>query len=207
MPENGRLDPPEPGPGPRSPILRAGKVADWQEGRATLAEAQRLAEEIRVAAEAEAQEAKRQAVEDGRRAGAQEAAQLLIETAAKLDQDLEAIERRLADLVMEVVEQILGEFDDRELLLRATRHALSMLRRDRQLTVYVAPSDAADLRRRLEQDLAAEDPLAVPIVQGDSKLAPGSCVIASAVGFVEAGVEAQLAAFRAALRADSKDPE
>ena len=185
----------------KSSILRAEDLLDWNKGRITLQEAQKRAEEIRQATEAEARDRRREAIEEGRRAGAEEATKLVAETTATIDRYLAGIEAQVADLVMETLEQIIGRLDDKELLLRAACQAVSKRRLDKRLTLYVAPAEAADLRLRLEQIFDGEDPHALPVVQGDDKLPPGSCVVASAFGFIEAGVEAQLAAVKEGLRA------
>ena len=188
-------------PDSKGSILRAEDLGDWNRGRITLQEAEKRAEEIRLSAQAELRKKKRAAIKEGRQAGAKEAARLAAEVTAKVDRYLAGIEGQVADLVLEILEEIIGDFDDKELLLRAACQAVTRLRHDKQLTIYVVPEETADLRRRLEQELSTEGLVPLPVVQGDSKLRPGACVIASEFGFIEAGVDAQLAAVREGLRA------
>ena len=185
-------------------ILRAAEFTNLEEAKTAVDSAKRQAAELRSAAETEAQKIKREAIEDGRRAGAEEAARIVAETSAKADRYLASIDNQLAELVLETVEKILGSFDEKDLVLRAAPHAVSKLRRDVQLTLYVVPELVADLRLRLETELGKEEARLLPTVQGDPKLAPGACVLASELGLVEAGIDAQLAAIKAALQAAIK---
>ena len=98
MTENARLDDARIDGDSKGSILRAEELLDWNKGRITLQEAEKRAEEIREAAEAEAQAKMREAIEEGRQAGAEEATRLITETNAKIDRYLAGIEAQLAEL-------------------------------------------------------------------------------------------------------------
>ena len=191
-------------PKPNGRILRAADFSGLEDAKSAIEDAKRQAAKIRSAAEAVAQKKQREAIEEGRRAGAKEAARIVAETSAKADRYLASINDQVAELVLETVEKILGSFDRKELVLRAATHAVSKLRRDKQLTIYVAPALVADLRLRLETELGKEQTRPLPTVQGDPKLSAGACILASELGFVEAGIDAQLAAIKAGLQATTK---
>ena len=192
---------PEPSFRPSGRIVRAADGTALRDGRAWLAEARRSADRLLAEARAAADAERRRGFEEGRRAGERDAARLLAETAEKVDAYLESVQEQVAALAVEAVARILGSYDETDAAVRAIHHALQQARRRTEITVFVAPSLTAEVARRLAAALSEVDARQPVTVEPDRKLAPGRCVLASAGGFVEAGIAEQIEALRTALGA------
>lgn len=183
---------------PRARVIPAKDIEAWETGKAYLKaaaeEAERLKQEARIAYE----KAKRQGFQEGRREGAAAASKILAETAQKADQHLAKSDRQLIDLALAVVRRVLGDFDVGQLTRNAVRHAIAKQRQDQHLTLYVAPDMVDPLRADVD---ALFDPAVRHLItiEPDSRLDQGQCRLASDVGFVDLGIEAQLRAIHQGL--------
>ncbi|MGI9506682.1 MAG: type III secretion system stator protein SctL [Geminicoccaceae bacterium] len=183
---------------PRGRVLPAEEVAAWETGRSYLEAAEREAERLREDAVSAFEDAKRRGFEEGRKDGAEAAARLLAETAGRADRQLREADRQIIDLALAVLRRVLGDLDIGKLLTRAVQQALISERRDRQLTLHVAPDMVDRLRADLD-GIVDPDMRHLITVEPDAKLLPGDCRLASAIGFVDLGIEAQLTALHQGL--------
>lgn len=191
-------DGPAPRYRPRGRVVPAAEIRAWEDGRSYLEAAAREADRLRQEAIAAFEEAKRQGFEEGRKEGAEAAARLLAETAANADRHLAKADAQIVDLALAVVHRVLGDFDVGQLTRNAVRHALSRQRQDQHLTLHVAPDMVEGLRADL--DAGFEPGLRHLItVEPDPRLDQSQCRLASDVGFVDLGIDAQLRAIRKGL--------
>lgn len=183
---------------PRGRVVPAKEISAWETGRAYLKAAHEEAERLKQEARTAFEEAKRQGFEEGRKEGAAAASKLLAETASRADRELAQADRQIVDLALAVVRRVLGEFDAGQLLRNAVRHALAKQRQDQHLTLYVAPDIVEALRAEVD---ALFDPSVRHLItiEPDARLDQGQCRLASDVGFVDLGIEAQLKAIHQGL--------
>lgn len=190
---------------PRGRVIRAPDVQAWNTGSDYLEAAKREAKRIRTEAAEAFEEEKRRGFEEGRKEGAEAAACLLAETGAKADRYLAEADGQLVDLAMAVVQRVLGDLDVRQLIQKAVHHALTKQRNDQPLIVYASPEIIDQLRCQIAESF--DDSVRHLItVEADPKLQVGECRMASDVGFVELGVDAQLRAMHQGLRDSLKRP-
>lgn len=178
---------------PAARILRADEAALWTEGFAFLQAAKDQAEQIRADSDQWLQAARAEGFESARQAGAEQAAQLLVQTQSQVQHYLSSLETSLADLALGIVREVLGELDNADRVVRCTRQALSAFRQDQALTLWVPPAEVDALRQRLKLEGVA---LAVA---ADEQLGAGQARLSSPAGSVELGLEAQLQTLRRSL--------
>ncbi len=184
---------------PRGRIIRADEMEAWNTGNSYLEAAKREAKRIRTEAVTAFDEEKRRGFEEGRKEGAEAAARVLAETKIKADRYLAESDGQLVDLAMAVVQRVLGKLDARQVILKAVHHALSKQRQDQPLTIYASPEIVDQLRLQLNESF--DDSVChLMTIEADPKLDVGDCRMATNVGFVELGVEAQLRALHEGLR-------
>ncbi|MEM8948507.1 MAG: type III secretion system stator protein SctL [Pseudomonadota bacterium] len=183
---------------PRGRVIPADEIRAWETGKAFMTAATSEAERLKAEAVAAFDEAKKSGFEEGRTAGAESAARLLAETALRADRHLADADRQIVDLAMAVVRQVMGEFDVRQLTRNAVRHALSKQRQSQHLTLHVAPDMVEILRTDIDAQFAPEVRHLIT-VEPDPRLDPGQCRLASEIGFVDLGVDAQLKAIHQGL--------
>lgn len=95
--------------------------------------------------------------------------------------------------------RILGEMDDRERVVSVVRHALEVVRNEKQVTLRVAPAGIDAVRERLNPILAGFPGITALDVTADGRLRPGGCTLETEIGVVDSGVDVQLEAVRRAL--------
>jgi flagellar biosynthesis/type III secretory pathway protein FliH len=137
---------------------------------------------------------------EGQRAGALEAARLLGEAQEAVQILVDSLEGEIALLAVSIAERILGEFDEQELILRAAKQAIADLRDDDAATLYIAPRYVGPLRERLVRDLGGVGLAIEPQPAMDDK----ACLISTARGSIDAGLESQLEVVRQSVRAWSR---
>jgi type III secretion protein L len=130
----------------------------------------------------------------GQRAGALDAQRLLDEAEQAIRTLVESLEPEIALLAVAIAERILGQFDDRDLMVRAAARAIEDLREDDRATLYIAPRYLAAVRARLAQ--CAGGP-AVAVEPGEGARA---CTIVTARGTIDAGIGHQLESVRQTVR-------
>lgn len=183
---------------PRGRIVAAKEIEAWRTGKAYVEAAAREAERLKSDALGAYEDARKQGFEDGRKEGAEAAARLLAETKARADRHLAEADREIVDLALAVVRQVLGEFDIGQLTRNAVCHALAKQRQSQHLTLYVAPDMVEELRSDVD-GLFEPGVRHLVSVEPDARLDRGQCRLASDVGFVDLGIEAQLNAIQKGL--------
>ena len=183
---------------PRCRVVPSDEVAAWETGRSYLEAAERFSERLRDNAASAFEDAKHRGFEEGRKEGAEAAARLLAELAGRADRQLAGSDRQIIDLAIAVLRRVLGDFDARELLTRAVHHALTNERQNRRLTLHVTPGMVENLRADLD-GMLEPDLRHLITVEADAKAALGECRLASDIGFVDLGIDAQLRALHQGL--------
>ncbi len=186
-------------------ILRNGAPLPAARIPAAVHDADRAVREMISAAEARAAEIvggaescrdriRTQAAEQGHRDGLARAAAVLVSAAAARDRRLAAVEREVALLAMEIARRVLAaELAAREdAVVDLAARALGEARARREVTLRVHPGDARAVRSA-EGRLAAILARAPLAIREDVALAPGGVVVETEAGWIDAGVEAQLA--------------
>ncbi|MGI9491131.1 MAG: type III secretion system stator protein SctL [Geminicoccaceae bacterium] len=190
---------------PRGRVIRASEIDAWNTGCSFLEAAKREAKRIRKEAVKEFDEEKRRGFEEGRKEGVEAAARILAETKARADRSLAEADGQLVDLAMAIVQRVLGNLDARQLILKAVDHALTKQRQDRSIVIYASPEIVDQLRLQINESF--DDSVRhLMTVEGDPKLDVGDCRMATDVGFVELGVDAQLRALHQGLRENLRRP-
>lgn len=160
-----------------------------QEAAQIIADAQARAEQLH-------QEAHKQGIEQGQR----EALEHLGRARAEYDRLLRAQEQDMLDLALGIAQRIINRTValDPSVIRDVVAQTLEQVRHKRQILVLLNPEDM----RRLEPDRAALQ----GVVEGaslyfdeDPQISPGGCVIETESGRIDARLEVQLAAIRAAL--------
>ena len=150
------------------------------------------------------------ALEQGRAEGLRRAqaeyAQRLAADALATQRQLQAMRESMAQIVVRAVGQFMADVDPARLLESALRRVDGLLRAEPFVALRVAPAQADSLRLALValgRDAGWALAAAVTV---DPALADGACVVSTASGSLEIGVEAQLAAFRKAVESAGSPP-
>ncbi|WP_110707048.1 FliH/SctL family protein [Salinicola sp. CR57] len=183
-------------PRPGKVILRAEEAEAWIDGYAFLERARRQAADQDRALRDARDEAHAEGFEAGRRAGEIQAARLLATTRDDVARYLERLEPALAELALDLVRRLLGEFDEAELVARCVRQALREWRQEHRIRIRVAPSLEARVATLLSADPAVTQDYEV---EADPQLGLEQCLLVTPVAVMDIGVDSQLDVLRQAL--------
>ncbi|MCL3883305.1 type III secretion system stator protein SctL [Marivita sp. GX14005] len=165
-------------------ILRAAQIAEAESALTLIEEAEARAATIVADAETVREEARREGHAEGLAQAAREAAQRMAVEEVALDSALARIEGQLAELVSASVLRIIGTLEDGDLVTRTVRTALSTLRTERRVRLYV-PHGAADEARAAVEAAHADLPgLEMIDVIEDAALVPPQLRLESDMGVV-----------------------
>lgn len=183
-------------------ILRGEEAAAWVDGYAFLERARQHVDNLEAETHKATAAARAEGFETGRHQGEQQAAELLARTTQRVERYLGGLDQSLADLSLQIVRRILGEYDDAELISRCVRQALREYRHDMNVTVRVAPDQVANVESLLATTNA--DGGSPCRVEGDAQLSATQCLLVSPVAVVDVGLDSQLRVLRQALSAGSE---
>ena len=167
------------------PILKAAAFEAIERARARAAAAE--AEAARLVAEAAGQAAalRDQARAVGHAEGRAEAAAALARAGAERDRLLAAAGPEVVALAVAVARKVLGRElrTGPDLVATLAARALGAAREHREVRLRVSPGDLEAARAAVPAGVA---------VEADADLAAGACVVLTAAGRIEAGLEAQM---------------
>jgi type III secretion protein L len=138
--------------------------------------------------------------DEGRQRNAREWHQLQAQQAHNKAQALRRMHEKLAGIVTAAVERIVHTEQREGLYQRALRNVQSLTRGATQLTLRVGPADLEAARQGVaEARLHAPEGVQLEVTV-DAGLKAGSCIFESELGILDASLETQLDALRAAMR-------
>jgi type III secretion protein L len=180
-------------------VLKEAEYAALLDAEGVVAAAQDEAARIVEQARAEATQARDAGHAEGLELARLDYAQRLVSDALATQNQLHALRTTMAQVVVKAVGQFIADADPAMLFEAALLRVETLIRGEPFVTVRVAPEREDDMRWVLDK-LNDEGGWALNVaVTPDADLPEGGCVIGTASGTLEIGVDAQLEAFRRAL--------
>ena len=192
------------GPDPSQKVLKArdarafselAKAAEELEALKRSWEEEKKAMEESVQAEAGRlyEEKKEEGREEGLSMGREERALKIMDTVLASLGYLENIEGELALIVAEAARKILGDFGREDSARSAVASSLAAMKSERKLVLKVSPSDERGALKDISQIFASHGGFqSYADLMPDLGVPPGSCLLESALGSVEASLEIQM---------------
>ncbi len=152
---------------------------------------------------AEAEDAKKQACDDGYQQGfaaaQQTQVQALTQTLAKCQEFFLSRQQDIATLVIDVSRKIIGEIDSNTRLHQLVAQALSHYSNVQHVTLCIAPQQFAVFSERLGELRKAFPSVSQLELKEDERVDVGSCLMETPIGVLNINLDAQLAAVESAL--------
>jgi type III secretion protein L len=158
-------------------------------------EGERIVAEARKVYEAEKQRGFEKGLEEGKGI----IAERMIETVRKTVDYFASVEETLCDLVVSAIRKIIGEMDNRELMLKVIRNALNLVRNQKQVILRVCPADAPMVQNSINDIIADFPGIGFIDVVADARLKQNGCILESEMGIIDASLDVQLEAIRRSL--------
>ena len=180
-------------------VFKEAEYAALLDAAAVLEVARGEAARVTAQAQRDAALAREQGRAEGLRQAQADYAQRLAADALATQRQLQALRSAMAQIVVRALGQFMADVDPARLLEAALRRVDGLLRAEPFVALRVAPAQEDGLRRALAA-LGQDAGWALDAaVTADPTLADGACVVATASGTLEIGVDAQLEAFRKAV--------
>lgn len=184
---------------PGARIVKAGEYAAFVAASDLLAQAREKAGEILAAAEARAEALREEGYAEGLRRGKESASRYMLGIVTQSRAQLEENEERMVALVISVLRRILGDMDEKEVVVRMVRTAMAVVGRQNEVKVMVAPEKVETVKASLHRILQPYPRITSVEVAADPGLTGGNCVLETRMGRVEASLESQLQTLTGAL--------
>ncbi|MDE6432482.1 MAG: HrpE/YscL family type III secretion apparatus protein [Opitutales bacterium] len=164
-----------------------------------IASAKEEAEKIVTDAKAVYESEKERGYADGMASGKTEMANQLMALATKNADSFAKMEKDVTDVVVRAIKKIIGDVDKNELITNVVKNALKMIRSQKQATLKVAPSEAAFLREKVTELMKDTPNLEFLDIVSDAHLNPGSCLLETDLGVIDASIDVQIAAIEKSI--------
>lgn len=184
---------------PGTRVVRAHELAAWRSAEQIIADAVAQAEAIEHSAQAAFEAERQRGFEAGQEEARMEQAEQMMENVSRTIDYFAQVEGRMVDLVMQAVQKIMSDYDDRERVVITVKNVLSVVRNQKQLTLRLHPQQVDGVKERVNDLLAAYPGVGYIDILGDHRVKLGACILESDIGLVEASMEGQLAALQAAF--------
>lgn len=186
-------------------LVKSGEAGILLEAGELLAAAAKRVSEMEEAARQAYEEQRVKGYEDGQETCRAEYAEKMLEVALQSVDYIEGLEKTIVKVVTEAVERVIGELDSNERIVRIVRTALTAVRSQQRVVVRVAPPDEKAVSEALAPMLASGlGSSSFLNVIMDPRLSPGSCILESELGVLDASLATQLGALERAFNAKIK---
>ncbi len=157
------------------------------------------AEKIIAEAKESYEQEKKRGYNDGVADGKTEMADQLMALATKSAESFTKLEKDVTEVVVRAIKKILGDIDKHELISNVVKNSLKMIKSQKQAVLKVSPAEAAFLREQVS-DLIKDTPsIEFLDIVSDAHLSPGSCLLETDLGVIDASVDVQIAAIEKSL--------
>ncbi|TGN74208.1 MULTISPECIES: type III secretion system stator protein SctL [Bradyrhizobium] len=189
---------------PVGPLIPASELGIWYDAAQTRALAERYLQQVRNWARNAYQREQARGHSEGLKTGSDEMARLVTRAASELARRKAVLEQELPQLVIEILNDLVGSFDPGAMLVRTVRHAIEQRYGSAELCLHVSPVNVDALIREFAPFDGTHGRPKVRI-DPDPALTPDQCVLWSEFGNVDLGLAAQLRTLHLALAPPSQE--
>jgi type III secretion protein L len=182
-----------------TPVVKKDDFSALIEAREIVASAHRYGETLKAEMHEQVEAARRAGYEAGMEAARTDFAATVVTTVAEMEAAFARLELRIVNTVMSALQQVLGRIEDRTVMEQLVRRVLGQAREGKQLRLRVAASQFDEVNQWLSDVIKEFPDIEFVDVLKDSAAPPGTCVLESEFGAIDASLDVQMAAVRRGL--------
>ena len=182
-----------------TPVVKKEEFSAQLEARDIVAQAHRYGEALKAEMHEEVEAARRAGYEAGLKEARTDFSATVVSTVAEMETAFARLELRIVNTVMGALQQILGRIDDRTLMEQLVRRVLSQARQGKELRLRVAAAQFDEVNQWLTDVIKEFPDVEFVDVLKDAAATPGTCVLESEFGAIDASLDVQLTAVRRGL--------
>jgi type III secretion protein L len=189
---------------PLGRIVKKEEVPRWFEARAARNDLENIRHEVEASKTQTFAAAYDEGYAAGLESGKQDAALLVIKTTSQLKHRAEEIERQLSPLVLDIVENLLGQFDIGELLGASIKRAMQDLYTKTEISIQVSAADFESVGQSITElsTLQGIPPLQVRF---DDEMKSGDCRLTGDFGSLDLSLKTQMTLLRNGIQESGVD--
>jgi type III secretion protein L len=184
---------------PDKKVIKASEYAQYMSGQEVIQSAQEEAKVILEKSKVVFEEERQKGYEEGLKQGKQQMAQHLMDYVSKTVEGYEQFEEKMLEIVMQALRHILGEMDNKDLVMAVIKRVISVVRSQKEITLRVAPTQKDYVQSQLAPILSEYPSVGFIDVVADQRLREGDCIAETQIGVVDARLEVQLEAIHKAF--------
>ncbi len=123
----------------------------------------------------------------------------MMDYVSKTVEGYELFEDKVLQIIMQALYQIIGEMDDKKLVIGVVKQVLAMVRTQKEIVLKVAESQKDFVQEQVNLILKQYPSINFIDVLGDPRLKEGDCIAVTEVGTVDGRLEIQLEAIKKAF--------
>jgi type III secretion protein L len=182
-----------------TPVVKKEEFSALLEARDIVAQAHRYGETLKAEMHEQVEAARRAGYEAGMKAARTDFSATVVSTVAEMETAFARLELRIVNTVMGALQQIVGRIDERTLMEQLVRRVLSQSRQGKELRLRVSAAQFDEVNRWLSDVIKEFPDIEFVDVVKDASATPGTCVLESEFGAIDASLDVQLAAVRRGL--------
>lgn len=187
-------------------VLKASEYNRYLNAQELVDAAEEKAADIIRQAEDTFQEQKQKGYHDGLLKAQQKQSQMMLDTLNQCNHYFKKSENILANIVIQSVRKLIGNFDDLDLALNMTRQSMQTITNQRQVTLHITPTQVDDVKARLGQVMKEFPEVSYVEVTADERVEPGGCLLETEVGVIDGTLENQLAVIEETILKQLAEP-
>lgn len=182
-------------------LVKADDVAAVKQAAEIIAEAERIAAELKASSKAAFEAEKQRGFDAGYQAGLAKVIEDKLDFAYESAKYMTSVEEKLADVVIKALWKCVSQIGDKVLIMEIIRKIMkAVVRNQRQITLKVSPEMVDNVKSRLDEILADYPALERIDVLEDTRLKGPAAMIETEAGVADASVETQLGAIERSIR-------
>lgn len=182
-------------------LVKAHDVAAVQQAEAIIAEAERIAAQLKASATEAFEAEKQRGFAAGYQAGLAKVIDDKLDFVYESAKYMASVEEKLADIVIKALWKCVSQIGDKVLIMEIIRKVMkAVVRNQRQITLKVSPEMVDTVKQRLDEILADYPALERIDVLEDTRLKGPAAIIETEAGVADASVETQLGAIERSIR-------
>ncbi len=188
-----------PRPAPQNKVIKGKDFWAFNRARQVLAAANVEKKRIIESALNAFEEEKKRGYREGQESAKFEQSANMIAIVSQTVDYFSKVESQMVDLVLEAVQKIVSDFDDREKVVKVVKNSLSLVRNQKLITVIVHPSQNESIKNKVNELKDSFPSIEHIDVTSDPAICIDACIIESEIGRVEASMSSQIEALRSTL--------
>lgn len=180
-------------------VVRHEEFAQLAEAQEIVQQAHQYCATLRASMQEQVERARRAGYEAGERTAREDFAASMTTVVAQMEMAFSRLEIRIVNTVMNALQQVLRNIDQRTVMERLVRQVLAEVRGEKRLHLRVCAEQYDDVNRWLTGVLEEFPEIEFVDVLKDTAAAYGTCVLESELGSIDASLDVQLAAVRRGL--------